>query len=61
MISLLITILVAILIFGLIFWLINMLPLDPNVKRIIQVIVIIIGILILLSYTGVLSGHTWVR
>jgi hypothetical protein len=51
--SALIGILVTFLIVVLVLYLVNMLPIEARAKRIVRVIVIVIGILSLLKYLGV--------
>jgi hypothetical protein len=51
--SLLISVLVTFLVVILVLYLVNMLPIDGRMKRIIQVVVIIVGVLSLLRHLGV--------
>lgn len=51
--SLLIGVLVTFLVIILVLYLVNMLPIDGRVKRIIHAVVIVIGVLSLLRYLGV--------
>ncbi len=53
--SLLISLLITILVIGLVLYLVRMLPLDAQIKNIIQIIVIIIGIISLLRYLNVFT------
>ncbi|HEV7338351.1 MULTISPECIES: Thivi_2564 family membrane protein [Bosea] len=51
--GLLISLFITILVIGLVLYLVRMLPLDGNIKNILQIIVIIIGIISLLRYLAV--------
>lgn len=51
-----ISILVALIIVGLLLWVVNQLPLDPTIKRIIHVIAIVICVLYVLQALGLLTG-----
>ena len=51
--NLLISVLVTFLVVILVLYLVNMLPIDGRMKRIIQVVVIIVGVLSLLRHLGV--------
>ena len=51
--SLMISILITFLVIILVLYLVNMLPIDGRAKQIVRAIVIVIGILSLLRYTGV--------
>jgi hypothetical protein len=51
--SLLISVLITFLVVILVLYLVNMLPIDGRVKRIIHVVVIIVGVLSLLRHLGV--------
>jgi hypothetical protein len=51
--SLLISLLITILVIGLVLYLVRMLPLDAQIKNIVQIIVIVIGIISLLRYLAV--------
>jgi hypothetical protein len=51
--SILISLLITILVIGLVLYLVRMLPLDAQIKNIVQIIVIVIGIISLLRYLAV--------
>ncbi|MBN9438157.1 Thivi_2564 family membrane protein [Bosea sp. (in: a-proteobacteria)] len=51
--GLLISLFITVLVIGLVLYLVRMLPLDGNIKNILQIIVIIIGIISLLRYLAV--------
>ena len=51
--GLLISLFITILVIGLVLYLVRMLPLDGQIKNIVQIIVIIIGIISLLRYLAV--------
>ena len=51
--SMLIGALITFLVVILVLYLVNMLPVDGRVKRILQIVVIVIGVLSLLRYLGV--------
>ena len=51
--SLLISVLITFLVIILVLYLVNMLPIDGRAKQIVRVVVILIGVLSLLRYTGV--------
>lgn len=53
MISLLVSLLIFVIIAGLVWWIISAVPIDPVFKRVCQVIVVIILLVILIGY---LSG-----
>lgn len=53
--SLLISLFITVLVIGLILYLVRMLPLDSQIKNILQIIVIIIGIISLLKYLNVFT------
>jgi hypothetical protein len=53
----LISIIIALIIVGVLLWLVNTyLPLDPTIKKILNVVVIIVVVLWLLQAFGVLAG-----
>jgi len=52
-----ITVIVALIIIGLVLWLINSLPLDPLIQKIIYVVAIIGTLLWLLQHFGLLHGN----
>jgi len=51
--SLLISLFITVLVIGLVLYLVRMLPLDGQIKNVLQIIVIIIGIISLLRYLAV--------
>jgi hypothetical protein len=51
--SILISLFITVLVIGLVLYLIRMLPLDGQIRNILQIIVIIIGIISLLRYLAV--------
>jgi hypothetical protein len=51
--SILISLLITVLVIGLVLYLVRMLPLDAQIKNIVQIIVIVIGIISLLRYLAV--------
>ena len=54
----LIDLLVILIVFGILFWIVNnALPIQPNVKNIISIILGVILILVLLGYVGVINLH----
>jgi hypothetical protein len=53
--NVLISLLITVLVIGLVLYLVRMLPLDGQIKNIVQIIVIIIGILSLLRYLNVFA------
>ncbi len=48
-------------VFGLLLWLVTSLPIDPNVKKIIQVVALIVIILWLLNVFGLLGSVSAIR
>lgn len=52
----LISLLVAVIVIGLIFWLLTMLPIPQPFLNIVKVILVVICIIWLLSFTGFLGG-----
>jgi hypothetical protein len=55
----LIQLLVAVIVIGLIYWLLTLLPIPQPFKNIVTVIVVIICILWLLSFSGLLISPYW--
>ena len=55
----LISLLVAVIIIGLVFYLLSMLPIPQPWANIAKVILVVIVIIWLLSFTGLLSGPYW--
>ncbi len=51
--SILISLLITVLVIGLVLYLVRMLPLDSQIKNVVQIIVIVIGIISLLRYLAV--------
>jgi hypothetical protein len=51
--SILISLLITVLVIGLVLYLVRMLPLDAQIKNVVQIIVIVIGIISLLRYLAV--------
>lgn len=51
--NILIQLLITVLVIGLVLYLVRMLPLDGQIKNVIQIIVIVIGIISLLKYLAV--------
>ncbi|MEN5083590.1 Thivi_2564 family membrane protein [Bosea sp. TWI1241] len=51
--NILISLFITVLVIGLVLYLVRMLPLDGNIKNVLQIIVIIIGIISLLRYLAV--------
>jgi hypothetical protein len=51
--GILISLLITVLVIGLVLYLVRMLPLDAQIKNIVQIIVIVIGIISLLRYLAV--------
>src|SRR6478609_8940021 len=51
--SILISLLITVLVIGLVLYLVRMLPLDGQIKNVVQIIVIVIGIISLLRYLAV--------
>jgi len=55
----LISLLVAVIIIGLIFWVLSMLPLPQPWANIAKVILVVIVLIWLLSFTGLFNGPYW--
>ena len=51
--GLLISLFITVLVIGLVLYLVRMLPLDTQIKNVVQIIVIVIGIISLLRYLAV--------
>lgn len=51
--GILISLLITVLVIGLVLYLVRMLPLDGQIKNVVQIIVIVIGIISLLRYLAV--------
>ena len=51
--SILFSLLITVLVIGLVLYLVRMLPLDGQIKNVVQIIVIVIGIISLLRYLAV--------
>ena len=51
--GLLISLFITVLVIGLVLYLVRMLPLDGQIKNVVQIIVIVIGIISLLRYLAV--------
>ncbi len=51
--NILISLLITVLVIGLVLYLVRMLPLDGQIKNVVQIIVIVIGIISLLRYLAV--------
>jgi hypothetical protein len=55
----LISLLVAVIVIGLLFWVLSMLPIPQPWANIAKVILVVIVIIWLLSFTGLLNGPYW--
>lgn len=56
--SVLITIIIALIVFGLVWYLIGLLPIDARIKKIIQILLILVMIIYLLRMLGIFGGST---